>query len=356
MPGSPFLFITCQVGAEPTLKKEIARLAPELRFAYSRPGFLTFKHSEGAALDPGFALDSIFARAYGISLGKTAPDPAKVVAMANDAGLAGPMRLHFWTRDLHPHSKMPPGYVPGELSEATASQYAELRKDPLFHKDPVASVGDLVLDVVVVEENEWWIGCHRHGEKHSPHPGGRARIELPAESPSRAYLKLEEGVRWSGAPMQKGDTAVEIGSSPGGATYALLRRGLRVVGIDPREMDPRVLKIRNFTWIQKPVAKVKREELPEKIEWLLLDMNVAPNISIFAVDRLASRMKDSLVGVLLTVKLTSWSFADEIPHMMEHLRAMGMVDVRARQLAYNGQEFLFYGLTLRGHDRLSGLP
>src|SRR5690606_7440386 len=126
-----------------------------------------------------------------------------------------------WIRDLHPHSRMPPGYVPGELPERAARLRDELLSQPLFHKDPVAQAGDLVLDVVVVEEDEWWIGAHRHSGLHSPYPGGRPEIRLPAGSPSRAFLKLEEGVRWSGVPLRKGDTAVEIGSSPGGASYAL---------------------------------------------------------------------------------------------------------------------------------------
>ena len=31
--------------------------------------------------------------------------------------------------------------------------------------------------------------------------------------------------RWSGVALKGGDTAVEIGSAPGGASYALLKRG-----------------------------------------------------------------------------------------------------------------------------------
>ena len=38
-----FIFITCQIGAEAAVKGELARDWPGLRFAYSRPGFLTFK-------------------------------------------------------------------------------------------------------------------------------------------------------------------------------------------------------------------------------------------------------------------------------------------------------------------------
>ena len=39
----------------------------------------------------------------------------------------------------------------------------------------------------------------------------------PIEAPSRAYLKVEEALRWAGAmiELRTGDTALEIGSAPG---------------------------------------------------------------------------------------------------------------------------------------------
>ena len=118
-------------------------------------------------------------------------------------------------------------------------------------------------------------------------------------------------------------------------------------------MDPIVLRQPEFKHIQRPVGHIPREELPESIQWLVLDMNVEPNISLYAVDRLAARMKDCLLGVLLTVKLNQWKFADEIPYFMDHVKAMGMQRVKATQLAYNRQEILIYGLTRRGMLRLN---
>src|SRR5262245_16781425 len=71
MPVSPrFLFTTCQVGAESALKQELARVWPAFRFAYSRPGFLTFKLPAGAEPPDDLDLQCTFARAHGLSLGK----------------------------------------------------------------------------------------------------------------------------------------------------------------------------------------------------------------------------------------------------------------------------------------------
>ncbi len=291
---SKFLFTVCQVGAEQSLKMEVARNHPELRFSYSRPGFVTFKIAiEDKKIPHDFLLNSVFARSYGLSLGKakTVEDliefAKKISAIASNEGAA--MRLHIFERDHYSHSETPKDFVSGIQAKKILSEVRTALKDSshLFHSDVISHIGDIVIDLVVVEENEWWLGVHAHTMQHAPHlgyPGGAPVIKLPEESPSRAYLKLEEALVYFDVPMRKGEVAVEIGSAPGGASFALLEHGLKVVGIDPAEMDPLILKNSNFTHIRKPVANVLREELPEKVHWLLLDMNVAPNVSVFQVD------------------------------------------------------------------------
>jgi 23S rRNA (cytidine2498-2'-O)-methyltransferase len=263
--------------------------------------------------------------------------------------------VHVFERDFHPPGEEPPGFTAGAEADAWL---ARLRDDPRlaglrWNEEP--GPGELVLDVTVVEpgpgtgdDGELWFGAHAHGPAHPPWPGGNPRLALPADAPSRAWLKLEEGLRWAGLPVRPGDTAVEIGSAPGGASWALLQRGVKVVGIDPGAMDPRVLKHPCFLHIARPVATVPREELPDPVHWLLLDMNVAPHVSLFAVDRLASRMRDGLLGLLLTVKLNQWKMAAEIPSWLEHVRVMGMSRVRATQLPSNRQEICIAGLTRKG--------
>lgn len=361
MRESPFLFASCQVGAEPALKKEIAREHPGLRFAYSRPGFVTFKRESGPELTADFELRAVFARAYGISCGKTSGDPTPILELARElASIEGAPgqktrkpRLHVWERDRHFPGEEPLGFVAGAWARPAMEALGSAARGGELDPVSTAQEGDLVLDVIAVEENEWWYGFHRHTLAHGPWPGGRPNITMPEASPSRAYIKLEEALRWSHAPLKAGDIAVEIGSAPGGASFALLERGLKVVGIDPGEMDPRVLARPTFKHICRPVAQVLREELPSSIEWLLLDMNVEPRISLYAVDRLAGRMTESLLGVFLTVKLNRWSIADEIPSMLEHVKAMGMTRARATQLPSNRQEIMIHGLTRKGVMRRS---
>src|SRR6185503_15849529 len=99
-----FLFVVPQAGAERPLKNEIAREHPELRFAFSRPGFVTFRLPDESNRGD-FALRSVFARTWGYSLGKVAGGDD--LALARDAWRLVAERLsnetvrhvHVWQRD-----------------------------------------------------------------------------------------------------------------------------------------------------------------------------------------------------------------------------------------------------------------
>ena len=354
-----FLYATCQAGAEPVLKQEVARDYPMLRFAFSRPGFVTFKWAgaEGG-LSTAFDFHAVFARSWGISLGKINGERPELAKLATEKAIAsvqgGPrIRLHAWERDRYAPEAEPKGFQRGEWERAARAALLGSAGHP-FHNESKAYSGETVFDIVVVEENEWWLGLHKQTEGRMPFPGSRAEIKLPDAAPSRAYLKIEEGLLWSGAQVRSGDRAIEVGSAPGGASFALLARGLKVMGIDPAAMDKRILAHANFVHAPVNVNQLTRDDLPQDVQWLLLDMNVAPSVSLFAVDRLATLLKSSLLGAFLTVKLNDWKIAAEIPGMFEHLKSMGFQEVRATQLPSNRQEIFIYCDTGKRKAETSG--
>jgi 23S rRNA (cytidine2498-2'-O)-methyltransferase len=348
---SSFLFTICQVGAEKALKSELGRLKPELKLAFSRPGFITFKSNE--PLKPELELQSVFARAYGLSAGRwDEPSVDLLVAAGRDFAAKCGMkpRLHLWERDHHAPGEEPKGYVRG-LQEKEILQ--RLGEPSPFAVDPVAQNGDWVFDVVLVEERQWWWGFHRHHRLHSRFPGGRPPVTLPEEAPSRAYLKLEEAIAHFEIPIRAGDTAVEVGSAPGGASFALVRRGVQVVGIDPAEMDPLFRRFRReqFIHLKRGVSAITRQDLPVSVQWLLLDMNVAPRTALKSILHLLPELHDSLLGCCFTIKLNEWSYADEIPGLLEDIRKLGFARVRATQLPSNAREFCVHALTRKGVAR-----
>jgi 23S rRNA (cytidine2498-2'-O)-methyltransferase len=338
-----FLFITCQVGAEATLKRELAKYRPAFRFAYSRPGFLTFKLPTDHRLKDDFDLKSIFARSYGFSLGK-------VDATDEAAGIAEVWRLaagrefqalHVWPRDVHA-----PGdhdFEPG-LNAASRDLEQKLRvATPPEFKHLAAKrrteAEQLVLDVVLLDPGVWWVGYHRASALLSRHPGGILdELELPYEAVSRAYLKMEEGLLWSQLPVRRGDLACEIGCAPGGSCQALLNRGLRVLGIDPAEMHPAVLDHPNFQHLQMRGAEVRRREL-RGVRWLMTDMNVAPNYTLDTVEGLVTHPDVDVEGMLLTLKLLDWKQADDVEEYRARVQSWGYPKIRMRQMQHNRREF-----------------
>src|SRR6185369_9674873 len=196
---------------------------------FSRPGLTTFKVDAARADEPNA---SSFARAYGRSLGRaTAVD--EVLALVGDATI-----LHVFERDPDVAADERDATVAG--TRAAALDVA-LRAIGRFADRIEAQAGELVLDVIVAPAEQpddgMFVGWHRHDPTRGPFPGGVPHVTIPAGAPSRAWAKIEEAIRWSGLVPRAGETAVELGSAPGGASLALLERGLNVHGVDPGAMD-----------------------------------------------------------------------------------------------------------------------
>jgi len=354
-----FLFCVCQTGAEGAVAEELAGSRPTLRRAFARPGLITFKDTAGEVA-PDIRLGAVFVRAFGASIGAAADIPALVDAVRRFCPEGQAVRLHVWERDVSRPGEEPPGHQYGlqaaEVRARIEAAWADTGRALL--PGARAEDGDWVLDVIVAGDEPWWLGCHIHGPEHGPWPGSRIAVEMPPEAPSRAYRKLEEALIWSGAPLRAGDVAVEIGSSPGGASYALLRRGVEVHGIDPAKMAPVVLDFNkdqpgnHFVHLDRPMSMVQRSDLPAVLHWVLLDVNLAPQVALIAARRLAARPRGALLGVLLTLKLDDWKAIRHIPRFLNSVSAMGMTLVKATQLPSNRMEVFVCGLTEKGVARL----
>lgn len=307
-----FVFATCLPGLEPALKREVARTRPDLRFAYSRPGLVTFKSPH--AVPPDEPAGSVFAHVWGRSIG-AASDPASATAQL--AGL-GATRVHAFARDpdvsvdLGPWQQLGPG-------------------------GPAVD-GELVADIIVAPDEPVWLGLHRADPSRPPQPGAAIPVAIPADAPSRAYAKIEEAIAWAHLAVEAEQVALEIGAAPGGALYALAHRGLEVYGVDTGELAPNVAALSNVHHIAKKVGALRWEELPARIDWLLVDVNLAPQVALHEIARLMPRLKPALRGAVITLKLNDWTFVDELPTLAARIRNLGFADVRMRHLPSNRRE------------------
>ena len=323
------------------LKAEVAREWPDLRSAFSRPGFVTFKLPENHGLSADFRFPCIFARSQGYSLGKIVGDSDDVRATSTSA-LIGKLdyhEVHVWQRGDREPTNLPSAAA--ELARALNLQQANSEETAqtarLIKNGTIDTPTPLVIDCLIVEPNEWWIGCHRASGPETRWPGGIYDRHPPVDMVSRAYLKMDEALSWSQLPVRPDEQVAEIGCSPGGASQALLERGLSVLGIDPAIVDERVLANARFTHIRKRGHEVKRREF-RRTRWLTADLNVAPQYTLDTVEEIVTHRDVDVRGMLLTLKLLEWTLAEEIPAYLDRIHHWGYREVRARQLFHNRQE------------------
>ena len=358
-----FVYAVCQHGAESTLKRELALRAPNLRPAFSRPGFVTFKLDAPCAEPGKFSLPAAFARTSGLSLGSVKGERLhdlaaetwqlpEVQAFLAEHEVAG---IHVWQRDERTPGDR--GFEPGPTLLAEEAEQVLRELSPIESLRPDAPGGRStprnrwILDVAMIEPNHWFVGCHRSTSRVASWPGGVPDVDYPEEAVSRAYLKMAEAMVWSSLPMSRGDRVVELGCAPGGASQALLDAGLEVIGVDPAEVDESVLADPLFTHVRSRSVETSRKVF-RNVQWLAADMNVPPTFTLDAVEAVVKHPGISIRGMLLTLKLPDLALVDELPKFVERVRSWGYLDVRLRQLAFNRQEICLAALRSRSQRRV----
>ncbi len=360
-----FVFVVCQHGAEQPLK-QMAIDSGVWRLAFSRPGLLTLKF---VGDDPSMAkLHSPLIRLQGLGLGpvkgesteqcfeklwKLATKSSDSGANESESGEPGSgestpseaekpfswQAIHIFERDrtLPGSFRFEPGISP--LTTSLAQELSAWLESRNVHVpiNSTASAGSKVLDIIVSEPNQWFIGHHEVKHVHEQWPGGVPTVIAPEEIVSRAYLKLAEAIQWSRLPIQTNDAVVEIGSAPGGASQRLLDMGLKVTGIDAAEMDERIAKHPRFEHWRSKAAAVKRR-LYRKFKWLVCDANVAPNYTLDIIRDIVSYEENSIEGMILTFKLSNWRQLDDLDAQLQEIRALGYRRVEARQFGHNRHE------------------
>lgn len=172
--------------------------------------------------------------------------------------------------------------------------------------------------------------------------GGIPRLKFPHEAPSRSTLKLDEGLlvlleddereRW----LKPGMTAVDLGAAPGGWTWQLVRRSMKVTAIDNGPMDSRLM---DSGLVEHHRVDGFRYQPPKPVDWMVCDMVEQPR-------RVASRMAEWLAEgwcrmAMFNLKLPMKKRLDEVnlcrEIFVERLAGRNL-DWRARQLYHDREE------------------
>lgn len=130
--------------------------------------------------------------------------------------------------------------------------------------------------------------------KSSPFPGGTPRFVEDREGPpSRAYLKLWEGLTRLGRHPMPGETCLDLGASPGGWTWALAGLGATVIAVDKAPLEDRVMAMKGVTWRQESAFALP----PEPLDWLFSDVICYPARLLALVTRWQGFARNMLCSV-----------------------------------------------------------
>jgi 23S rRNA (cytidine2498-2'-O)-methyltransferase len=363
-----FVFMTCRAGAEAALKQEVSRSDAEWRPAFSRPGFLTFKLPIEPKIDARKLAERhwTLAHSQGISFGRVTGSELSDLAaqvwqlegVSSRAANNGLTDVHVWKGEQSPSDdQMEEGIddplcleIESAIRASAPVSCGKVLRPPNSRRRSSPRNGD-VLDIVLIQPGEWCVGYHRAVTLSQRWPGGAIPVRYPPHAVSRAYAKMDEAIQWAGLPLAPGDECVEIGCAPGGATQALLDRGLFVTGIDPAEVDPVVVAHPRFRHLKKRGKEVRRQEFIG-VRWLAADMNVPPEATLDEVETIVTHPGVTIRGMVLTLKLSDWSLAARMPEFAQRVRSWGYRDVRARQLVSGGQEVCLVALRRKALRRL----
>ncbi len=149
-----------------------------------------------------------------------------------------------------------------------------------------------VLHLFLLTGQQGYVGLS-YPENNSPLENGIMRLKFPNEAPSRSTLKLEEAFlqfipkrEWD-KRLGGGLNAVDLGASPGGWTYQLVKRSMMVTAIDNGPMAESLMQTGQVKHLA--VDGFKFEPQKKNVYWVVCDMIEQPQ-------RVAERMGDWLIN------------------------------------------------------------
>lgn len=298
-----FFFALTNVEAEALLKEEVRVRYPELKLSYSRPGFLTFKGDRVIPFKP------LFSRVSGLSLGKF-----------RESELNYP-RAWVWSRNpavlvIPPHLK--------ELSDKT-----------------IFKIGETATLIMMIGNDEYWVGQYTLESHHFQTPGEVSSI-VEREVPSRAYYKIAEAFESLDLPFDHHERVVELGSAPGGASLFLLEQDMKVMGVDPAEMDPIVKKNINFMHFKRPFETITAEDFNNDVDWIISDINLPPTVVLQQVYRFLTFLEPR--GLVLTLKMNELKHIELISKIRETMKSNGFNVVHLKYLPSHRKEIALIAL------------
>lgn len=172
----------------------------------------------------------------------------------------------------------------------------------------------------------------------SPFIGGDIPHAEDKAAPSRAFAKVIEAELRLGQQIERGQTCVDLGASPGSWSYVAIQRGAHVIAIDRSPLRDDLMRNPRLKFIQADAFKFKPDT---PVDWLICDIIAAPQRSI---DLLLEWLREKQMRrFIVTIKFKG---TDEY-HLLDQLKADApplCSDFRLTRLCANKNEVTAFGV------------
>lgn len=176
----------------------------------------------------------------------------------------------------------------------------------------------------------------------SPFVGGEIPHAEDKAAPSRAFAKVIEAELRLGCQIERGQTCVDLGASPGSWTYVGIQRGASVTAIDRSPLRDDLMRNPRLHFQQADAFKFRPER---PVDWLICDIIAAPQRSL---DLLESWLQErQMRHFIVTLKFKG---TEDYPILQEaKQRLPGLcADFRLTRLCANKNEVTAFGVAA-GH-------
>jgi 23S rRNA (cytidine2498-2'-O)-methyltransferase len=189
----------------------------------------------------------------------------------------------------------------------------------------------------------------------APWPMGIPRLRMPSGAPSRSTLKLAEAFMQfvPGRVFEPGLSAVDLGASPGGWSWQLVKRGFHVVAVDNGPMDAALLD----------TGQVKHRRSdgfhytpPDPVDWMVCDMVESPSrIAALVADWAAKGwFRECIFNLKLPMK-KRWEEVQRCREVIDEVLGGGGYYLRFKHLYHDREEITGY-LARRAGVKLHSSP
>jgi len=194
-----------------------------------------------------------------------------------------PWRLHLWPQ----YGEGKAGMNRRDLIRAALAERLKKRRRHLLRsltESEAAFDGQTsLLQCVLTSPETGWISAaaaplaHRHRALISAFPQGEIPWAEDKSAPSRAFAKLVESEQRLGRRIERGQTCVDLGASPGSWTYVAVQRGAHVTGVDRSELREDLMR---SPLVRFEAADAFKYKPPQTVDWLVCDVIAAPQRSM----------------------------------------------------------------------------